>query len=815
MQQRLSSAARRSPNDRIRKEDLGLLQLNQDFAEVIFTMEVPSRPPPSDFKLRKSASSPLRYSGAIKKVSKKKQMGGNLPEYGNEENDNQFEENKLDTEEETVEESVFLKPPTDSSEVVDVAAHQILIRLPSQDSFSEESFVSEERLAEEAKKKKEEEEAAAKERQSQRQMMAIEELAQSEKSYLRMLQICTVNIRNNLQNLQPPPPNLDSVFLYIDEVMDVSGRLLSMLDQKQLTPENPDFLETLCTSFLSLSSDIEAAYKEYLRHYNHVSLVENSYKQKEALWNDIVTIIKTSAPEVNATSLSFFLVMPVQRIARYPLLLQTIQKHTDPSHPAYGLLEQTAHTSVALNCRINEYKRFREVADKYKKTENLTIIDKINRLNTHSIAKKTARFSQHIKHETGMVPKLVDEEFDALEGFFNILEDGILVLLENVETYLLHLQRFLECKTEEFDFDMDGEKTPICYKEIKTALRQWILPMFEKRMRVLIYKPLCDLRDLLVGPKNLIRKRLHKLLDYEVIEGKSKLSYDEQAVANAYKTINTLLLNELPRFNGLALQMIWRMLGTFSCLHRDLAADMEQVFQSFAQQLPHSSLHPKEFQEWVESAVLEGARQLETLCQSVEEALNAPAAQPLSPSSQRRLKQLTDKHGSGKIFQVTSTVVATRDFDLNLTKGELVALISETDTRGDKRRWLVDAGGKKGYVASAKLARYHQAVEDPPPSPFLPMPADMSGLRRHSCTPDPQLIQVTSRPLFQVIAAYDFTARGNHEVSVHAGEPVRVLEPHDKRGNPEWSLVEARGQRGYVPSNYLTRTPVIPSLGRQ
>lgn len=57
----------------------------------------------------------------------------------------------------------------------------------------------------------------------------------------------------------------------------------------------------------------------------------------------------------------------------------------------------------------------------------------------------------------------------------------------------------------------------------------------EKRMRVLIYKPLCDLRDLLVGPKNLIRKRLHKLLDYEVIEGKSKLSYDEQAVANAYK----------------------------------------------------------------------------------------------------------------------------------------------------------------------------------------------------------------------------------------------------------------------------------------
>jgi len=69
-------------------------------------------------------------------------------------------------------------------------------------------------------------------------------------------------------------------------------------------------------------------------------------------------------PEVNATSLSFFLVMPVQRIARYPLLLQTIRKHTEPDHPAYARLEEAAHTAIALNWRINEYKRFREVGKK-------------------------------------------------------------------------------------------------------------------------------------------------------------------------------------------------------------------------------------------------------------------------------------------------------------------------------------------------------------------------------------------------------------------------------------------------------------------
>ncbi|XP_076595638.1 rho guanine nucleotide exchange factor 37 [Chaetodon auriga] len=764
-------------------------------------MEVPRRPRPSSFTLAlsKPASSALSPLGAVEKVARKDSMKEKLKERrdGAAEED-QFGEEAYAAEEESVV-SVFVEEPDEASEL--------------DRSFSEESSVSEERLAEEAneaKKKSEEEEAAAKERAAQRQQLAIEELVQSERNYLRLLQVSTVTIRSNLLKLQPPPANLDSMFLYIDDVIDVSSRLLSLLDQKLVQPGDPVFLETLCDSFLSLSSDMEAAYKEYLANYNNITVVENSYKQKEALWNDIVRVIKASAPEVNATSLSFFLVMPVQRIARYPLLLQTIQKHTDRTHPAYDLLEQTAHTSIALNCRINEYKRFREVADKYKKTEALTIKDKINRLNTHSIAKKTARLSQHIKHETGIAAKLVDGEFDALEGFFNVLEHGILELLENVETYLHHLQGFLSCKTEEFDFDMDGEKAPICYKEITTALRQWILPTFEKRMRTLIHKPLCALRDLLVGPRNLIRKRLDKLLDYEVICDKSSLSYDEQAVANTYRTINTLLLNELPQFNGLALQMIWSMLGTFSCLHRDLASDMEQLFQSFAQQLPHSSLSPSAFWRWAESAVLEGARRLETLCRSVEDTLNAPVVQPLSPSSQRRLKQLTDKHGSGKIYQVTGTVVGSRDLDLNLAKGELVAIISEADSRGDKRRWLVDAGGRRGYAPSSKLLRYHQPTEDPPPSPHLTIPEGVTGIRRHSYTPEARPLTVMSQPCFQVFAAYDFTARGSHEVSVRAGEPVRVLEPHDKRGNPEWSLVEARGgQRGYVPSNYLTIMPVV------
>ena len=57
-----------------------------------------------------------------------------------------------------------------------------------------------------------------------------------------------------------------------------------------------------------------------------------------------------------------------------------------------------------------------------------------------------------------------------------------------------------------------------------------------------------------------------------------------------------------------------------------------------------------------------------------------------------------------------------------------------------------------------------------------------------------------------MFVSYDFTASGAREFSVRAGEAVRVLESHDKGGNPDWSLVEAaQGRRGYVPSNYVER----------
>lgn len=47
-----------------------------------------------------------------------------------------------------------------------------------------------------------------------------------------------------------------------------------------------------------------------------------------------------------------------------------------------------------------------EAATKYTKAEHLTLRERLARLNTHSIAKKTTRLSRLLMHEAGIVAKV-------------------------------------------------------------------------------------------------------------------------------------------------------------------------------------------------------------------------------------------------------------------------------------------------------------------------------------------------------------------------------------------------------------------------
>nr|XP_023416240.1 rho guanine nucleotide exchange factor 37 isoform X2 [Cavia porcellus] len=444
------------------------------------------------------------------------------------------------------------------------------------------------------------------------------------------------------------------------------------------------------------------------------------------------------------------------------------------------------------------------IASKYTKVEQLTLRERLARINTHTLSKKTNRLSQMLKQEAGLVPRTQDKDFDDLEERFQWVSLCVTELKNNVAAYLDNLEAFLRFRPHECDLDIPSGPA-VQYCSLARDQHETFLE-FKRRLEGLVWCPLNSLAKVLVGPRNLIKKRLDKLLDFERLEEKllevGSVTYEEEAARHTYQALNSLLVAELPQFNQLVVQWLSQILRTFVALQRDLAEQVLQKAEGSIAQLPHHCVSEPAFRKLVEDAIGQTSKQLRSFQENFEKVLPPPTSQPLLPGSERQVQALLNKYGPGKLYQVTSNISGAGTLDLTLPRGQVVALLQNKDTKGHSSRWLVDTGGHRGYVPAGKLQLYHVI-----PSEELRGQAE---LRRgsHRLAPEPAPTPAPSVPaVTQVVAAYPFVARSTHEVSLQPGQPVTVLEAHDKKGNPEWSLVEVNGQRGYVPSGFLARAP--------
>ncbi|KAJ7316294.1 hypothetical protein JRQ81_002456 [Phrynocephalus forsythii] len=643
----------------------------------------------------------------------------------------------------------------------------------------------------------------------QSQRLAVEELINTEISYVHNLQLCISDIRSHLQKKQVPEIDLDGLFSNIDDVLHLSKHLLKGLEAT-VNQEDEQLLR-ISTLFQELKEEIENVYKIYCADYDQALLLLEMYRKDPKLHKEIADTLSSMVPHTGASDLTFFLVMPVQRVMKYPLLLQKILANTPEKDHAYRALQAAATAMIEVNANINAYKGQKEVANKYNKPGYLTLRDRLARLNPHSIAKKTSRLSRLFMQEAGFVPKTEDKEFDELEEKFQWLASAVTGLKENVASYLGNIEVFLSSRPHENELEIGLETTQL-YCQLAGKLHKTVFPEFKKRLERLVYFPLCNLSETLKGPQKLIKKRFDKRLDYEELEEKrnetGSVAYEEEAAMNTYLAMHSLLVSELPVFNQVALQWLGHILHSFVSIQKDLAKLVLQEAEGEIIQLPHRHVPEADYWKIVKDTLSQAEGQLSSFRKKFEMVMPSPLVQPLAPAEERKVLLLVNKHGADKLYQVTSNVSGSKEMDLTLQRGQIVALLHDKDTKGNPNRWLVDAGGPRGYAPSGKLQRYHIA-QSQKPGAQTPAQKDGSENVHYSYywpqNPSPPVQFCT--PSLQVVAAYAFAARSSHEVSVQAGQPVTVLEPHDKKGSKEWSLVEVNGQRGYMPSSYLVTVP--------
>uniref|UniRef100_A0A8P4K605 Dynamin-binding protein n=1 Tax=Dicentrarchus labrax TaxID=13489 RepID=A0A8P4K605_DICLA len=565
-------------------------------------------------------------------------------------------------------------------------------------------------------------------RMLEKRSKVIEELLQTEKDYHKDLQMCVEEIIEPLQRKQVNNVDFDGLFGNISSVIDLSQRLLETLQDT----------DSIGKVFLDFKVELEEVYKIYCQnHDDAISLLE-SYEKDETIQRHVLECLERLRGKTNYINLGSFLIKPVQRVMRYPLLLMELLGATPESHHDRPQLTKALQAVKEINVNINEYKRRKDLVVKYRKGDEDTFIDKISKLSMHSIIKKSNRVSSHLKHLTGISPQIKDEAFDEAEKRFRLQERLIKSFIRDISLYLQHIRESASVKVlAAISFcDIYTERSvldPERFQRAHRCISDKQFTQFKERTEALVINPLTQLLLMFAGPHKLIQKRFDKLLDYDNCKEradrlKDRRVQDELQVArNNYEALNAQLLDELPKFHCAAEELFTGCVRAFAQAQKDfMKTTMGELkpLLNFSNKAGTESNLIAQFQE-------EYGRVLQLLqgFSFCPENL-PPATSTKKPFEKKTLEKQTSKkslqgspnyttqtdehraallvrYGPEKLYQADRNFNAAQDLDVSIQEGDLVGVIKQQDPMGSNNRWLIDNGVTKGFVYTSFLKPYN------------------------------------------------------------------------------------------------------------
>ncbi|XP_036192261.1 dynamin-binding protein isoform X4 [Myotis myotis] len=500
-------------------------------------------------------------------------------------------------------------------------------------------------------------------RMLEKRAKVVEELHQTERDYVRDLEMCIERIMVPLQQAQIPNIDFEGLFGNMQMVIKVSKQLLADLE---ISDADPCFLIT----GMSLRE--------------HTRLTARTTMRPPHCWKSM------------------------RRMSGSRSIFRT---------PWQSLRACTANVL------------------KYRKGDEDSLMEKISKLNIHSIIKKSNRVSSHLKHLTGFAPQIRDEAFEETEKNFRMQERLIKSFIRDLSLYLQHIRESACVKVvaaaSMWDVCMEkGHKDLEQFEKVHRYISDQLFTNFKERTERLVISPLNQLLSMFTGPHKLVQKRFDKLLDfYNCTERAEKLKDKKtleelQSARNNYEALNAQLLDELPKFHQYAQ-------GLFTnCVHGYAEAHCDFVRQALEQLKPLLSLLKVAGREGNLIAVFheEHSRVLQqlqvfTFFPETLPATKRPferktvdrqsARKPLLGlptymlQSDELRASLLARYPPEKLFQADRNFNAAQDLDVSLLEGDLVGVIKKKDPMGSPNRWLIDNGVTKGFVYSSFLKPYN------------------------------------------------------------------------------------------------------------
>ncbi|XP_033338470.2 rho guanine nucleotide exchange factor 38 isoform X1 [Megalopta genalis] len=686
-------------------------------------------------------------------------------------------------------------------------------------------------------------------RADQRQNV-ISELVITEKEYVRDLKLTyeTFNLYNpsSLESLGIDVPTL---FGNIFEVIQVAEELLDMILKAMKGCDEEQ--QTVGPCFTKMAEKLKNVYVKYCGNHEAALILLKKYETNEEIMTVFNKGIETLRCQVACFDMSSILIKPVQRILKYPLILYELVKCTDDNHPDKPTVEEAWKGMTAVASHINEYKRRKDLVSKYLDNEN-TLIRKMAKLNMHSVAKMSTRLSTRLSASLGLTNVAVDPEFEEIERQFRSVEKCTLQLTKDVEQCFTHLSDEAISGEVISDFLIQYyQGTPNTEARRLREIRSTIWSQFIQEQKVCLKRrvlaPTNFLAILLEGPAVLITKRHDKLLDYDAAISKSdwykesKITQDELTTAKSnYEALTQQLLEELPIVIDAATKVLVNCISAFAQSRKLLCGKITKRYLSLCENSTQLST-----QDILESFLVNHSllwNQVTRFAFAGSNPRIEEAESTWCPQSEKQRNVLRNKYSSDKLYVVTDNVVSTSSLDMGAACGTLVAVIKKQDPMGDASRWFVDNGVAQGFLPSKMLQL--QQIRQLSLSNEACSTTDNSSIALTSdliCMDSPIKEQKSSQSHLQELldlnieekvkkedhcydnveliprvqqyqnlnyefyyAEYDFSATIPGTLAITKGQALRLVRPHDEKGNDEWWLMEDRyGNKGYVPNNYL------------
>ncbi|KAI9814857.1 MAG: hypothetical protein M1832_005659 [Thelocarpon impressellum] len=319
-------------------------------------------------------------------------------------------------------------------------------------------------------------------------------------------------------------------------------------------------------------AQLEKVFSEYLKNLEAANkrLLKLQTHPGVALW---LSECRSHAEDLtDSWSLDSLIVKPMQRILKYPLLLQALSEVTPEDHPDFTALDVALWEMKAVAVRIEDMMKrvslVEQAVGRKRKESDVRA----------GISKAFGRRTEKLKQQVGLSEMFDDQDFNKVAEKWDSHVIQLQFAMADVEKYLIEAQvfvdRFLEYVVAIESYIDVGRST---YPELESKWRKFGMAMRELSAVALtehkasiqksVIGPMKTLVKVYDAPQKIIQKRNKRIMDYARYKGVKdrgdKPDKRTQEQGEQFMALNETLKDELPKLYALTGKLAEACLASF------------------------------------------------------------------------------------------------------------------------------------------------------------------------------------------------------------------------------------------------------------